>query len=609
MRKRRISACLRADDVLLSAIRLADQEFLLPDGQRVVGIREFITSPDYLDKGEAFWPGIIEDLEAMTGDGIIGAIIEQGIGGGKSYRFSAMICYQLYKLKMLEMLGQDLRKQAGMDKDMDIDLVNVSVTATQAKDVVFGYVSKFIDNSPWFLEYMRPDPVIRSRLRFDGYNVFPGHSKDTSVIGRNLHTALFDEANFFEKVSQQENREHAAAILFDAISSRIRSRFGLHGFLGICSSRKIVSDFTRLKIEALKQSDLADRFYLPDARPVWDLWPDDRKHGEEWKPFVVDSMQWDSAGQQYDSIPEGRTILPGRVWVPKRYWGDFDSNPEASLRDHASMPADAFSPFFRKVSAIVPDFGDEENPPLQNPIRPGIRAEDWCVDNPNFNDFFEDWFRGIPGTLYHFHYDPSKNSDASGLVVSHVSGQVEATDHTEEELSDKDLARTPAYTVDVDCIVQIRAPKGGEIPQSVFRKIVIFLRDERGFSFGQSSSDSWNSLDGHQQMRAVGFRIEVLSMDRDRRAYETLKTVLYDNRLFFPPAKNQNRDTTPEQLRLMAKQGDSSAVLQVELKELEDIKGQKIDHPAKGSKDLADALAGSVFQSLAALSPSLKKRT
>jgi len=79
-----------------------------------------------------------------------------------------------------------------------------------------------------------------------------------------------------------------------------------------------------------------------------------------------------------------------------------------------------------------------------------------------------------------------------------------------------------------------------------------------------------NSIDSIQTLKSAGFNAELFSIDRNPEAYYTLKSALLDSRLnfyFYPP-------------------------LIEELQQLEELKGTKIDHPRRGSKDVADAVAG-----------------
>ena len=99
------------------------------------------------------------------------------------------------------------------------------------------------------------------------------------------------------------------------------------------------------------------------------------------------------------------------------------------------------------------------------------------------------------------------------------------------------------------------------------------LRD-LGMDLRFVTADSFQSADTLQQLRLKGFSTGRQSVDKDPRPYEILKSTIYDGRLELP-----QHDTLKREL------------LALEL----DPKTGRVDHPVRGSKDCADALAGVVF--------------
>ena len=564
------------------------------DNQRLVGIREFIDSSDYLDMKREVWPGVKDDLEAMSCPGILGAIIEQGIGGGKSYRVSIKLLYDLYKLAFLEVcLGVNPRLQWDLDPQAMISVANVSLKQSQAKKVVFGYVSTFIDRSPWFKEYLPRDKRITSEVRFSlPYSVFPGHSHQSSVIGLNLYSCVIDEGNFFVK-AETSGIDYVAE-MWDAIESRIRSRFGLDGFLGLISSRRTINDFTaRKKRSLLTDKEAATRYHLPPSRAAWLDWPEEKKRTLRsggpcrWREFSPHTYILSDTKQRYEEIED----KPG-MWVPETLWDTFTTNPESAMRDHASVPSEALSPFIRRKDKIEPAWGDEDNVPLESPVLPHVKPHMWCQPGIRFEDLIADWFYGDAEEVYHFHVDLAATRDACGLAIARNSGVCAIAK------SNTDSRKEKAPFVDVEAIICIKAPPKGEIDFSLIRRLLYWLREERGFKFRRSSYDGWQSRDSQQILKRKGFVVEELSVDRNKEAYTNLKEALYDGRLFFPPAHGQTQETPWEDVVGMAEKGDPCAIFQVELARLEDINDKKVDHPANGSKDLSDAVAGAVTQAI-----------
>ena len=102
---------------------------------------------------------------------------------------------------------------------------------------------------------------------------------------------------------------------------------------------------------------------------------------------------------------------------------------------------------------------------------------------------------------------------------------------------------------------------------------MLYALRKAGLNIQWVTFDSYQSADSIQILRRKGFVCGTVSVDTDLTPYLLLKSALYDERLTMPPNER----------------------LTVELRSLErDPKKNKIDHPALGSKDLADSLAGVV---------------
>src|SRR3990167_1561482 len=129
---------------------------------RVVDIRTFIDSSDYLNAATECWPSIKDDLEELFKGGYTEAVFCEAIGSGKSYKSSLIIAYMTYRVLCLK----DPQGYFGLAKGTAICFINVSVRADQSRKVVFGEIKSRIDNSPWFRKFYPPDPDIRSELRF-----------------------------------------------------------------------------------------------------------------------------------------------------------------------------------------------------------------------------------------------------------------------------------------------------------------------------------------------------------------------------------------------------------------------------------------------------------
>ena len=171
---------------------------------------------------------------------------------------------------------------------------------------------------------------------------------------------------------------------------------------------------------------------------------------------------------------------------------------------------------------------------------------------------------------YFIHIDLSQGiKDCAGLVVVHS------------------YSITPTQIgYYVDLAIQIR-PEDAEIDFETVRKFVFKLSD-KGFDIVTTSLDGFQSVEFRQQLEKRGIQSELISMDRSKKPYDTLKSLLYQGKVDIY----------------------SYLVILRELKELQNTSRGKVDHPQKspqrlkeeglkdGSKDVADALAGAIYAAI-----------
>lgn len=558
-------------------------------------IREFITGSYYLNKPN-FWPRALDDLERLKAPGIKGGVIEVGIGGGKSYLSSTLPLFDIYTLEHMQAVqGIDLYQRFELDPDSPVYVAVIAANGKIAREV-YRYMRAFAEGCAWFQDHLHFDPTITSELQFRRpgetlvrYIAYPGHSKVTSVISRNIFSYVLDEANFFTRAeSAGSSGKDYAEELDEQLGSRVDSRFGESGFRNTISSRNTVNDFTARKKARLRSDpDTAKQYYLPEPRTSWANWPEERCKKDKWRLFDPLTCNWiDAQIYSYAEIKDRSGFF-----VPERFWGEFSTNPEKALKNLGSIPSDAVSPFIRRRDLIRPAFAEGDESGMESPVLPGVKATDW-LKVTRFDELVADWFYGLADERYHFHVDLALSRDACGIALARNSGMDPVA------LSKSDRRPEKAALIDVEAIFQLRAPPKGEIEFAQVRRILYWLRDERGFRFHYSSYDGWQSKDSQQILTRRGFLIEELSVDRNKEAYTNLKDALYEGRLFFPPAHGQTPNTTWNELYGLADKGDPCAIFQRELSQLEDISDKKVDHPANGSKDLADAVAGAVTMAL-----------
>jgi len=339
-----------------------------------VDIVTFIEEPYYMNAVNECWDSVKKDLQDLT-EGLdaynfIGkyqeAVFDEGIGSGKSYKTSLILSYLVYRTLILK----NPQRFFGMAEQTNIYFMNMSVTAQQASNIVFGEVRSRVINSPWFNQFgYLPDPTIKSELRFPKcIKVVPGNSKETKPLGYNLFGAVMDEAAWYTETQDHDVAEE----MYNALFNRIKNRFGERGLLVIISSPRYVDDFIEKKmLEAKTNPHIFAR-----RKPVWLAKPTTAYCG---KMFQAEGFD-----------------------IPVEYQLIYQRNPEKFKRDYMALPSLALEPYFKNWALVEACI----SPALDNPLE-------------YISGLFRPWFKGKPGMQYYGHIDLSLSSDSTGIALVH----------------------------------------------------------------------------------------------------------------------------------------------------------------------------------------------
>ena len=186
------------------------------------------------------------------------------------------------------------------------------------------------------------------------------------------------------------------------------------------------------------------------------------------------------------------------------------------------------------------------------------------ADNPlDEEGRFSPWFNNSDSHRRFIHVDLGLNRDRSALCMTHCPGITEIK-------TSMGIEKLPV--INVDFVYSWQAEPGQEINFASVRQMIIDLC--RRFDVGLVTFDRWQSVEMIQGLRALGVNADFHSVKKTD--YDTLMTAIYDTRL---------RGYWDQHL------------VEDELLKLRLFSNNRIDHPNGGSKDMADALAGSVFAS------------
>lgn len=417
-----------------------------------------------------------------------------------------------------------------------INMLNVAYSAKQAQVIFFEPLKRLLERSLWFRD--KVNRQLEDHIEFKNQiNLYSGHSEQESMEGHNLLAAVLDEIAAFKTEAELEQRqrrssralEHSAEALSRMVTSSATSRFPyLHKIIYI--------SFTRFKGDFIEQ-----------------------KYDEGLHSPNTAFVSW---GPTWEVNPTKK-----RVHFDEEYRND----PENSAARYECKPPKATDAYFKHLTPeLIQSCWDCVYDAVTDTYTPNIEVP---ISDDVFNPILKPWFMGIVGVNYFAHVDLGLSKDRAGVCICHRAGfrdrEIIHTDEGGREWSQH--VRLPK--IHVDLWFSYQAPPNGEIDFSVIRGFLYDLHEKRNCRLAKVTYDGWQSADSIQQMMKRGIEAETFSVDKDTKAYDTLKEMIYDHRL----------------------NGYYRAIGVGELERLNIVTGNKVDHPLSGSKDEADALAGSVY--------------
>jgi hypothetical protein len=543
-------------DIVTNAAKGRESQWLTEYVRLPVGIRTFITDPYYLGKASEIYPVVMDELEKINCGLYQEVVLTGGIGSAKTTVAVYSQAYQLYLLSCLE----NPHKRFGLDPSSEILIIFQSINRDLAKAVGYERFLHLIANSPYFQAKFMYDTSVVSKMVFPNrIEVRPVSGSETAAIGQNVIGGLIDELNYMavvarSKMSLDGGEYNQAISVYSSIARRRNTRFAvrgvLPGLLCLVSSRRYPGQFTDLKEqEAKEQLEMrgVSSIYVYDKR-VWDVKPRGTYSGEVFQVFVGGEGKapriLESVGVDLD-----RQLV---IDVPIEYKEDFERDLTNSLREIAGVSTLASHPLFTDVGIITRAMTGKS---ILNVDEIDLVASKLRILTDRIQDIEEPRF---------VHVDLGLTSDAAGIVVGYVKDFVKVTRGADIEV----LPR-----IGIDFVLSVVPPKGGEIPFHRIRE-VLYALISIGIPVKWVSYDSYQSVDSLQLLRRKGLITGTVSVDTSRLPYQILKLALYDGRIRMQESRK----------------------LFTELASLEDNeKTGKIDHPVRGSKDVADALAAVVY--------------
>ena len=534
--------------------------------ERPVGVREFVTGEEFLNgpplsenqyviieastqiykKSTLYNLYGTEEAERRFKQTFNEVIMQLGKGSGKDYTSTIACAYIVYLLLCLK----DPARYFGKPPGDAIDILNIAINSTQARNVFFKGFKNRLDKSPWFAG--RYNPKMDSVEFKKGITVHSGHSERESWEGYNTLLVILDEISGFaiESNTGNENAKTADKI-YDMYRGSVDSRFPDFGKLLLLSFPRYKDDFIQKRYkDVLAQYETVTREYtfkidedLPDGLP-------ENHFTVEWEEDHIVSYRYPRV-----------FAMKRPTWEvnPTRHIEDyktaFMANPVDALSRFACMPPEAVDAFFKSKEKI-------EN---------AFREMNVAIDETGR---FAPWFKPDDNHQYFIHVDLAQKHDRCAVALAHV-------DHWKvQRIMGQNNIPAPFIVVDA---IRYWTPTADKSVDFTEVKDYILDLKRMGFDIRMVTFDRWNSHDMMEQLKTYGLKSETLSVAKKH--YEDMALAVYEDRVLGP----HNDILIKELLKLR-------------------INKDKVDHPRQGSKDLADAVCGAIYNAMS-LTPKNTDRT
>lgn len=468
-------------------------------------------------------------------------IAQLGKGSGKDFCSTVGFSRVAYLLLCLK----DPAAYYGKPSGDSIHMLNVAVNAKQAQNVFFEPFKYRIKSCPWFAGKF---DAKADRIEFDkNVTAHSGHSEREAWEGYNLLMVVLDEIAGFaseqELAGTQSDRGKTADAIYNMYSASVSSRFPQYGKTVLLSFPRFKGDFIQQRYDSVVADKEVKEFQ--HTFKIHEELPDgpDNEFTIEWvEDRIVSYSEPNVFAMKKPTWKVNPTVSLHNL---KR---DFMKNPEDALARFACMPPDAVDAFFKDKGKIEKAF--PKGPP-------GPFHKDWSFREDVKIDKTKD---------YYAHVDLAYKHDRAAVAMAHVEDwKLVSYGGNWENYAPQvslDLVRywTPTTTENVDF--------------SEIEDFILLLR-RMGFNLKLVTFDRWNSISTMNSLKSYGIRTDTLSVAKPH--YEDLSLAIVEERI----------------------QGYDIPILRDELVQLRIIRGNKVDHPRKGSKDVSDAVAGAVYNAIA----------
>lgn len=558
-----------------------------------VTIDEFVDSPEFLAGVEYdIWPTLRGDLRRMNPDVLIGEtpVTQTFLGGatgtGKSHLSTGSMAYQVYLTDCFNVP----QRLFGLTPMTTIAFMLQSVSPTITKRVLYGPFRKMFTSMRYVSRWCEWNSYKESVLELsNNVQIIPAAASLQAILGQAVAGAIEDEVNFMQIVENSKQvagpqgtggHFDQAEIIHSNLERRRARSFTTRGVsigcLYVVSSTRYKNDFLDRKIDEMetiyseepegtpknflvfrhKQYEVNPRF-AEGKYPTFKL----LVGTDEYPSRVLED--WEVAGINY---PSSGSILD----IPSPYKTQFKKDPDAALRDVVGIATDALTPFFRRRNKIA----EAMQRGVNLGMKPWTLKDEYDLAVDGMPEWEEANFPKSPtvrARRHYIHCDLSKNKDKCGIGIVRHDGFVN------QESADDPSIFEILPKLSVVAAIGLQPSVVRELDIAEVRGFLLKLT-RLGINVHSLTFDNFGSAESIQMVRKTGIRSDLVSVDRSTEPWEAARDLFYQDRV----------DVQPD-----------CQLLQVELNTVEYIpKKDKVDHPPRGTKDVADGVVGAITGAL-----------
>lgn len=465
----------------------------------------------------------------------------------------------------------------GLPENDDIHLLNVAASADQARRAFFAPMKRLFNETPYLSQYFRsgkgPAENSTSIALEKNIELVSGHSMADTQEGLNLMVGIADEISAFKTEEELQRvgmagegrQAKTAEQIVKMLQSSASSRFGKTFKVAQISYPRFKNDAIQTatnqanaQIASMAARGKVSTWYVSGPCATWDVNP--RVNRDD--PAMEEQFEMD----------------------PEMFASMYECKPNYSVNRFIKEEDKIYQAFEREIKNPIEVeyyWGLPENS-IESRLAPS-EIEGWQV---KFH-YSKSSLVPMAGAAYALHGDLAIKGDRAGIAMSHIRSYRETQPNVENEVFEPRPVIRNDFVFAFEADLKAKDPYGNHKPREIqirwYRQLVWELLG-LGFNVRRVTFDQFQSADMIQIFESRGVESKKVSLDRNDQVYQFFKDVLQDNRL--ESYKNDNwlmSDNTYQNLTV------------IEILGLRKLITGKIDHPPGGSKDCADALAGSVW--------------